>query len=216
MTHVIQAMIRGGSRIAACTSARTAAHPSTIVMVGRNHQAQRRKLPGTLLPVCRRPSDGAPVSFGRCAEGHLGTKAPTSTQPVHYRPGTQVLRVIRRERRTPLTASLDCWDARASERLRHAHAGAGMLTMRAAVDAGDLPAAVTDDGGQGRHPALLDMGVGSGELLSPRPSRRVVTGSSVARPSPSAGPPASGRTDSTAARGCRRLGGPVPGRLGRR
>ena len=86
MTHVIQTKIRGGSRIAACTSARTAAHPSTIVMVGRNHQAQQRKLPGTLLPVCRRLSDGAPVSFGRCAERHLGTKAPISTQPVHYRP----------------------------------------------------------------------------------------------------------------------------------
>jgi len=64
----------------------------------------------------------------------------------------------------------------------------------------------------GRSNALLP----ASRAISGRSSRRVVTGSSVARPSPSAGPPASGRTDSTAARGCRRLGGPVPGRLGRR
>ena len=51
MTRVIQTMSWGESPIAACTSARTAAHPSTIVMVGRNHQAQRRKFPGSLLPV---------------------------------------------------------------------------------------------------------------------------------------------------------------------
>src|SRR5215475_4260614 len=48
-------------------------------------------------------------------------------------------------------------------------------------------------GAPSRSNALLS----ASTAISVRPSRRVVTGSSIARPSPPAGPPASGRTDST-------------------
>jgi hypothetical protein len=94
--------------------------------------------------------------------------------------------------------------ARASQRAGcpgHRFRAEGLLTRRCR---GRVP-------WRARSNALLS----ASTAISVRPSRRAVTGSSVARPSPSAGPPASGRTDSTAARGCRRLGGPVPGRLGR-
>jgi hypothetical protein len=109
---------------------------------------------------------------------------------------------------------------------RHRQSGAGTRSSgraRASQRAGCPGHRFRAEGGlltrrcRGRVPwrARSNALLSASTAISVRPSRRAVTGSSVARPSPSAGPPASGRTDSTAARGCRRLGGPVPGRLGR-
>ncbi len=62
--------------------------------------------------------------------------------------GGQMLRVMRRECRTSLSANCGCWPAPADERIRHAHPGAGMLTVAAPSGSGGAPAAVTDGGGR--------------------------------------------------------------------
>src|SRR5215467_13001121 len=58
-----------------------------------------------------------------------------------------MLRVIRCECRTLLSVNCGCWHAPANERLRHAHPGAGMLTVAAPSGTGGTRAAVTDGGG---------------------------------------------------------------------
>jgi hypothetical protein len=83
------------------------------------------------------------------AAGPATTEEPASRLPL---PGQPVTRVIRRERRTSLTANPGCRRP-AGERLRHAHAGAEILTMAAPVGAGGTPPAARGPWRRGRHRA---------------------------------------------------------------
>ena len=83
----------------------------------------------------------------------------------------RVLRVIRRECRTSLSANRGCWYALANERLRHAHPGAGMLIAAAPSGTGGTPAAVTDGGGRAdmrrastRRYAAISSGIGTSSV----------------------------------------------------